>query len=181
MDVPITHIIGTAALIGLVISVALAYTIIVDYVEANVLKPQLKQIAEYVSMNIVNLISLTEFAYGESPSSTVVTKTLKIPRNLNEKAYLVRLVNEGGNCYVEVKLVARGDIYATSPIPLNSTRARVTIAATEEKINEVISGGFPDNTITLTTTVYSGNLNILIWCWKNGTIYAGLGIRVGGV
>ena len=180
MDVPITHIIGTVALIGLVISVALAYGIIVDYIEANVLKSQVKQIAEYVSMNLVNLISLTEFAYGDLSSPTVMTKTLELPEDLNENPYLVRLVNESGNCYVEVKLITRSDISARSPVPLNSTRAHITIA-TEETING-INSIFPDETITLFTTVYGGNPNIIIWCWKydSDTIYAGLGIQAGG-
>jgi len=180
MDVPITHIIGTAALIGLVISVALAYQIIVDYIEANVLEAQLEQIAEYVSMNLVNLISLTEFAYGDLSSPTVMTKILNLPEDLNERPYLIRLVNESGNCYVEAKLVTRSDISARSPIPLNSTRARLTIT-TEETISE-ISNIFPEGTITLSTTVYGGNPKIVIWCWKydSNTIYAGLGVQAGG-
>lgn len=180
MDVPITHIIGTAALIGLVISISLAYWIIVDYVEVNVLRAQLEQIAEYVSMNLVNLISLTEFAYGDLSSPTIMIKTLNLPENLNEKPYLIKLIIEGGKCYVKAELAARKDIYAKSPIPLNSTRAHVIIA-TEENISE-ISGIFPEETIRISAIIYGGNPSIVVWCWKydSDTMYAGLGVRAGG-
>ena len=180
MDVPISHILGTAALIGLVISAALAYQIIVGYVETNVLKSQLKQTAEYVSMNLVNLISLTEFAYGGLSTPSVMIKTLNLPKDLSEKPYLVRLVNESGKCYIKVELVTRSDLYAKSPIPLNSTNARITIA-TEDVITR-ITADFPDDTITLSSVVYGGNPNIVVWCWKNTSdlIYAGLGSLTGG-
>jgi len=174
MDVPIAHIIGTAALIALVISVTLAYQIVVDYVETNVLKAQLKQIAEYVSMNLVNIITLTEFAYGDVSTSTVMSKSLKLPKDISGKTYRVRLVNEGGNCYVQAELITRTDLTAKSSIPLNSAKTRVIIVTGEIQL--------PDDSITPSSVVYGGNPNIVVWCWKNSSssMCAGIGLRTGG-
>lgn len=174
MDVPITHIIGTVALISLVISVALAYQIIVGFVETKVLEAQLKQTAEYVSTNLVNLISLTEFAYGEVSSSTVMIKILKLPPDLSGNPYLVRLVSENGKPYVEVELITQSNLSARSPIPLNSTRTYVIIVTHEVWL--------PDNTVRPTNVVYGGNPNAVVWCWKNTSISmcAGIGVLTGG-
>lgn len=180
MDVTITHIVGTAALAGLIISAVLAYQIIVGYVEANVLNAQLEHVAEYVSASLVNLISLTEFAYGDLSSPTVMTKNLNLPAALDEKPYLVRIINETGDCYVKAELAARSDVWAKALIPLSSTKAHVTLA-TEETLS-YIKTIFPDEAITIAPAVYGGNPKTVVWCWKNGshTIYAGLGVRSGG-
>ncbi len=174
MDVPIAHIIGTAALIALVISITLAYQIVVDYVETNVLKAQLKQVAEYVSMNLVNLITLTEFAYGDLSTLTVMTKSLNLPEDLGGNPYRIRLINEEGNCYVQAELVIRTDLTAESPIPLNSTKTRVIIVTSEIQL--------PDSSIVPSNMVYGGNPNIIVWCWKNSSssMCAGIGVKMGG-
>ena len=174
MDVPIAHIIGTAALIALVMSVTLAYQIIVGFVETNVLKAQLKQVAEYASMNLVNLITLTEFAYGDISTLTVMTKSLKLPEDLGGNPYRVRLVNEGGNYYVQAELVTRTDLTAKSPLPLNSTKTSVIIVTDEIQL--------PDSSVTPSNVVYGGNPNIVVWCWKNSSnsMCAGIGVRAGG-
>jgi len=175
MDVPIEHIVGTAALIGLVISAALAYKTILGYVETSILQAQLRQIAEYISMNIVNLISLAEFAYGNASTLTVMVKVLKLPTDLAGEAYLVRLVCEGGDCYVQVELTMRSGLSTRLPINLSSTGTRVIFITGEVQL--------PDHTIKPSNAVYGGNPNAVVWCWKNGSdsTCVGIGVWMGGV
>lgn len=181
VHVSIQHIIGTAALIGLAISAALAYQIIVGYVETSVLQSQLKQTAEYVSMSIANMISLTEFTYGILSTGTV-TKRLSLPADLSGKTYIVRLVGEGGRYSVRVEISSRSDLYATSPILVNSTATSMLIL-TDETVQEFENRNIrlSDESVRPQTYVYGGNPNIVIWCEKiGGVIYAGLGLRGSG-
>lgn len=171
VDVSVSHIIGTAALIGLVISVALAYQIIVGYVENNVFQSQLKQTAEYVSMNIANQISLTEFTYGILSTGTV-TKKLDLPKDLSGKTYVVRLISESGNYYVEAQLTQRRELTARAPIPIHSTTTPVEII---DNITKLPENGLTDSRVTVVTEVYGGDPNIVIWCERLDKLYIGLG------
>lgn len=176
VHVSIQHIIGTAALIGLAISVALAYQIIVGYVETSVLQSQLNQTAEYVSMSMANIISLTEFTYGILSTGTV-TKRLSLPADLSGKTYIIRLVNESGRYIVRVEIAGRSNLYATSPILVNSTATPILIL-TEETVQKFENIRLSDERVKPQTYVYGGNPNIVIWCEKIGdVIYAGLGLR----
>jgi hypothetical protein len=175
MDIPIAHIVGTAALIGLVISATLAYKTILGYVEAIILQAQLRQIAEYVSMNIVNLISLAEFAYGNASTLTVMIKVLKLPTDLAGEAYLVKLVCEDGDYYVQVELAMRSGLSTRLPINLSSTGTHVIFVTEEVQL--------PDHNIKPSSVVYGGNPNAVVWCWKNGSdsMCVGVGVWMGGV
>ncbi|MEM2169421.1 MAG: hypothetical protein QW186_06425 [Candidatus Bathyarchaeia archaeon] len=175
----IQHIIGTAALIGLAISAALAYQITVGYIETSVLQSQLNQTAEYVSMSMANMISLTEFTYGILSTGTVI-KRLSLPVDLSGKTYIIRLVKEVGRYRVRVEIDGRSDLYATSPILVNSTATSILIL-TDETIQEFENIRLSDESVKPKTYVYGGNPNIVIWCEKIGdVIYAGLGLREPG-
>jgi hypothetical protein len=136
MDVPLKHVIGTVALIGLIIAVGLTYTTITSYIEADVTKKQLEQIAEYVSLNLVEIINLVDFSNYQTAK---MNKTLKLPSDLSGKAYLIKLVNETEGeegYYVYVQLVTQQDVYARSHIPLNSTKTRLKFLT-----NIIVYGG----------------------------------------
>ncbi|MEM2497793.1 MAG: hypothetical protein QXR81_05420 [Candidatus Nezhaarchaeales archaeon] len=174
MEVSIQHVIGTIALAALTISVALAFQVVVGYVEVNVLKTQLNQVAEYVSLNIASLVSLTEFAYGELYTWTV-TKDLNLPTDLSGKSYLVKIIEEDGVYYVQVELAVRKSLNAKSPIPLNLTRTLLYIVTDS---NFTIT----DGTIKPCSEIYGGDTKALVWCEKriiNGEekLCVGLGRR----
>lgn len=179
VHISIQHIIGTVALMGLVLSLALAYQIVISSVEASVIKTQLSQTAEYVSMNLANVISLTDFTYGILDTTlSPVTKRLDLPKTIGGKPYNLTIVRSDAGCYVYVEIIGRSYLHATSLISTKSTQ-RVTILIVadleyaeslledfEVKPRAWVSGGFP---------------NVVIWCYKHGnTIYAGLGMLEGG-
>jgi len=179
MDIPLKHVIGTIALIGLIIAVGLAYTIITSFIEADVNKKQLNQIAEHVALNLVEVISLTNFA--NFMSNETMMKVLKLPFDLGGKAYLIKLVmfNETGESqgyYVQTQLVTRNDITAKSLIPLNTTQTQQTLV-TDGDGTLLVRGGTA-GTIQFSSIVYGGVENVVVWGWKmyaNLTL-AGIGI-----
>ncbi|MDI9619630.1 MAG: hypothetical protein QFX33_02235 [Candidatus Nezhaarchaeota archaeon] len=177
MHVPITHVIGTAALILLTVSVALAYQVIVGYVEANVLQSQLSQVAEYASASVADLVGLTEFTYGVLSTGTV-TKALRLPEDLSGKAYIVRLVEDQGVWYVEAKLVIRGDLSARAPLPLSSASTPVYVVTDPSEVQ------LSNVDVEVRGEVHGGDPNAVVWCekvYRDGVerLYAGLG-RLGG-
>ncbi|MEM2321415.1 MAG: hypothetical protein QXS79_06015 [Candidatus Bathyarchaeia archaeon] len=186
VHVSLQHIIGTVALIGLAVSLALAYQIVVGYVEGNVIKTQLSQIAEYTSMSITNIISLTDFVYGMLSETEAVSKHLNLPAAINGKPYNLSILEMDGGYHVRVSIIGRNDLYAESPIALGSTQRRIMVIFTGGSSS--IAG--PD--IEPRAWVYGGNPNTVVWCrkvietiMKNNesaeveTIYAGLGIQRG--
>ncbi|MEM2351336.1 MAG: hypothetical protein QXT26_02905 [Thermoproteota archaeon] len=170
VHVSIQHIIGTVALIGLVVSLALAYQIIVVSVETSVLKTQLNQVAEYVSMCISNVMSLTDFTYGIFKEYVTVSMNLDLPADLGGKVYVIRFVNETGGLYVLVEVPGRRDLYAKSSISVNPT----------SNIQVVVDENFApsDPTVEPKSHIYGGNPNAIVWCEVRGDVlYIGLGLR----
>ncbi|MEM1556955.1 MAG: hypothetical protein QXD53_05525 [Candidatus Bathyarchaeia archaeon] len=171
VQVSTQHIIGTVALIGLAISLALAYQIVVNYIKDNVTKTLLSQTAEYVSMSISNIISLTDFTYGILKEGVSVSKSLNLPENLGGKAYTIMLSGTGG-LHVLVEVPGRSDLYAKSPVPVNST-SNIQIVSDE---NFTLT----EPTIKPQKYVYGGNPNVVVWCeYRNNTLYIGLGLKEG--
>lgn len=168
MDVILKHVIGTLALIGLVITAGLAYTTTASYVEVEATKVQLKQITEYVSLNLIEVISLVNFA--NYPNKQI--KGLNLPKNIGGKAYVIKLIVKGDKCYVRAELAA-GTVYTESLIPINFNSEDIRFLTEMEFIQgeggEVYSG-----------IIYGGNSNTFVWAElirPNGEIIAGLGWR----
>jgi len=174
--VAIQHIVGTAALLVLVISLAYAYQTVVTSVQIGAIRTQASQVAEYVAQSVSDIVSLTEFAYGALSSGTV-SKSLKLPTDLSGKPYLVRLESEGGSYYVVVEVSGLSNLRASSPIPLKNTTAVVRI---------VVDEGLElfDEKVRPKPYVYGGNPKAVVWCEKRleeggYVILVGLGVREG--
>jgi hypothetical protein len=177
--VSIQHIIGTAALLVLVLSLAYAYQIVVTSVQVSVIRTQMEQVAEYVAQSVSDVVSLTEFAYGALSSGTV-SKSLKLPPDLSGRPYLIRLEGGGGSYYVVVEVSGMSNVYARSPIPLRNTTAAVKIVTGEDPdVSSALLGVEPK------PCVYGGNEKAVVWCkktWIEGqgyVILVGLGVREG--
>lgn len=177
--VSVQHIIGTVALIGLAVSIALAYQIVVGSVEESVIKTQLSQTAEYVSMSLANVISLTDFTYGIISTAEPVTKRLDLPKMISGKPYNLTIVRRGEECYVHVEIIGRSDLYAESPIVVKSTqRIRILAGADLEEAERLLEGFDVEPRAWVT-----GSLSdVVVWCYKcyeDNAMYAGLGVLKG--
>jgi hypothetical protein len=175
MDVPLKHVIGTIALIGLVIAVGLSYTVLASYIEAEVARTQLEQIAEHVSLNLVEIVSLVNFA---NETGNVQMKIISLPSDLGGKAYLVRLINETGKgCFVQAELVTRNDVVASSIIPINSYETQLKLVTDGENPGTLEVRG-EVKLIYYSGTVYGGDHDIVVWASKESfhETWAGIGL-----
>jgi hypothetical protein len=155
MHAPLQHIIGTIALISLVIAAGVSYTIITSYMEAEANKQQLTQIAENVALNLAEITSLINFA---NFPGNIQMKTLKLPSNIANKAYTIQLINETTQgCYVQTQLATRRDINAKSLIPINSNQTHIELVTEDQEAPPmIINSGM----------VYGGAPDIVVWGWK---------------
>lgn len=177
--VSIQHIIGTVALIGLVVSLALAYQIIVGNVEDSIVKTQLSQTAEYISMQLANVISLTDFTYGILDTTlSPVTKSLKLPETIRGRPYNLTIVRSDEEYYVYVEVVGGSYLHATSPIVVKSTQRITILTSSDLEFAESLLEGYE---VKPKAWVSGGFSNVVVWCYKHdNVIYAGLGVLEGG-
>lgn len=165
MNIPINHVIGTTALIGLVIAAGLSYTMITSYIETDLVKQQLGHITEHVALNIVEIVNLVNFA-NQSTNEPMV-KVLNLPVDVGEKAYLVKIVNETETgCYVVGQLVVRSDVTAKAPIPLSTNQSQIVLKT--------------DETETAPLPIKGGTLGVIQW-WNVGEVHGGHKIVVWGL
>lgn len=187
MDVPLQHVVGTVALIGLVVTVGVAYQATVSYIEANVYKSQLGQIAESVALNLVEVVSLTQF--GGALENQTLIKTVNLPIDLNERAYMIRVVvvnetGQGTRYYLQAELVTRRDIYSRALIPISSNSTNVILKAEGQTDSTLGSVGTlqvrrgESGSVRYSSYAFGGVPNFVVWSWKcnSSCVYGGIGI-----
>ena len=181
MGIPLKHLVGTATIMSLIIASGLSYSVFTSYIEAEVLRRQLNQVAEHVALNLVEVVSLVNFSNYSSVEP--IFKVLKLPQDLGGRSYIIELVNEtsrGGGCYVRARLATRGDVYASSPILLGQGSGLELKTEGEGTIDVQEGAG---GTIQWSGKVYGGVEGFTVWGLMNGTRQeAGIGIwkREGG-
>lgn len=193
MHVSLKHLIGTVALISLILAAGFSYTVFTSFMEAEVYRRQLHQVAEYVALNLVELINLVNFS--NHSSKYPIFKVLRLPHALGEKAYIIELLNltsQGKGCYVKARLVTRNDVEAYSPILINTTEIGLELKAfNTTNIPPVWEGwkGYhnvsekeDEGKIWWSESVYGDAGEIVVWGVMYDTSTAGIGIwkRGGG-
>lgn len=165
MQVSIQHVVGTTALIFLVISVGFYFYILSSYVQVDILKQQLGDAAEYVSLNLVEIVTLVN---ASNQPYVIMVKAIEMPTDIGGRAYVVEIINQtdlGKGCYVHVYMLSRPDIEAESLIPLNATQSWIRLETNNK--------------------VYSGrellNQTVVVWGRQYGeVIEAGIGVQSKG-
>ena len=109
----ITHIICTTALIALIIVMQFFYMQIISNVQAEVIRRELKDIADHVSNTFSNLYYLL----NSSSSTGILRKALEVPEKVEEILYYIQInyntsTNEANS--IRVYLVSDNSIYAVS-------------------------------------------------------------------
>ena len=109
----ITHIICTTALIALIIVMQFFYMQIISNVQAEVIRRELKDIADHVSNTFSNLYYLL----NSSSSNGIIRKALEVPEKVEEILYYIQInynasTNEANS--IRVYLVSDNSIYAVS-------------------------------------------------------------------
>lgn len=159
MNIPIQHIIGTAALISLVISASLVYYIFTSAAETDIKKQQLSQITENTALNLAEMINLVTFAnYTYEP----MIRIMHLPVDLSGSTYTIELVNEtsqGKGYLIRANLTSNQHITASSFLPSNSVEnLRIYTDSTTRQMTAGIQG----TTIICSNVVY-GKSGIVVW------------------
>jgi len=144
------------------------YTISNFSLQRETLATQLQEAADYVSSNLVDLVSLCFI----SPTDQVLIKTLEMPENIGINVYTVTLV-EKTNPITQEKLFVvkaffdfRPSIYRESLLPW--TTIKIWNGTTIDDLGRV----------TPRFSISSSLSNIAIWALKRGDeITVGLGVR----
>jgi len=100
----ISHVILTGALIVVIFTVQVFYFYVVDNVWAEMVKRELKEIADYVADTIANLYFLAN-STGTNPS---LEKTLKLPLEIGGSSYSLEIVKDQSNYAQTVKASVQG-------------------------------------------------------------------------
>ncbi len=172
MHVPIQHIIGTIALIALVICSGLAYSIITTFAETDIYHQQLQQVSDILALNIVEVANLANFTSLEFTSNNTMVKAIDLPLDIGDKAYAVEIVNGVGQDPYNVKayLISQTNTQATSLMPFNCSQC--TLETTPKTF--IVNNG--QATVTSLPVIYGGSNNTVVWAWKgSGNLTVGIG------
>jgi hypothetical protein len=164
VEVTLQHIIGTVALIGLVISAGLFYTIFTSFVQDDNRKKELGQISENVALNLEEMINLIKFS---KYSSDYMIKIIDLPTDVGGRSYQIQLVNDTNRLYVHTFLTTQQTVSADSTIPYNSGDIPLKLNTTETIYN--INIGVDNLKIACSGTIYGKN-GTVIWTnpdWSN--------------
>ena len=171
VSVTISHVIGTTTLIMVFIAVTMFYSISYSSLQTQTLARQLQEVTDYVSANLVDLVSLCFI----SPTDLLLIKGLQMPENIGTYLYSVTLKNTTNPVTQERLLMvqaffdSRPSIYRESLLPWSMEGKLKIWNGTE--INQKIQEKF---------SISSGASNIVAWALKQGEeITVGLGVKTG--
>ncbi|RLI27723.1 hypothetical protein DRO58_03685 [Candidatus Bathyarchaeota archaeon] len=155
--------IGTMALLLTSLFVVTSFVLLGTMTQMDLVKPQLREVAEYVASNIVDLVTLAD---QTDVANLILVKKLIIPASVGERGYRIEL-SDGS---VIVYLGTLQTVRAETPINLN-TSSEVIING------EIVGVNGLNELVEVKGTLFSGSGYPLVWCVKeDGTIYVGLGV-----
>ena len=162
-EISMQHIIGTVALIGLVISTGLFYAVFTSFVQDENRKKVLGQISENVALNLEEMINLVKFS---KYSSDYMIKIMDLPTDVGGRAYQIQLVNDSNRFVVHTFLATQQTLNANSTIPYNSGEIPLKWNATDpmretDPVYE-ITVGVDNLKIACSGTIYGKN-GAVIW------------------
>jgi len=183
LPVTLQHLIGTISIIILTLSISLGFSTVSSYVQTDINKKEMAQVASHVSLNMIEIAALSH----SSNYTRTLVKTISLPTEINGRGYLVRLIdetNQSKGYSVEVSLVSQSGVKIQSFLPFNS-KTNQTVVVTTLQIMWVSGDKVPYTTPDEVTyvngdgeaIVFGGN-NAVVWAFEDsGVIYIGIGTR----
>ncbi|MCK4477026.1 hypothetical protein KAU88_00655 [Candidatus Bathyarchaeota archaeon] len=106
-----SHVICTSALIVLIFVMPFYYFYIIDNVNVEMMKRELKEVADYVSNSLGNLY----FLANSTNCDVVLQKDLDLPSSIRDSTYFVEIVYQNGSAqFVRARLKDNSWNYADS-------------------------------------------------------------------
>lgn len=89
----ISHVIFTSALIALIFLMQFSFLYVVDNMKMEMIRRELKEIADYVSDTLANLYFLVN---STNYSNVTLEKTLNLPSHVQESTFIINITSNGG-------------------------------------------------------------------------------------
>jgi hypothetical protein len=106
-----SHLICTSALIMLIFVMPFYYFYIIDNVNVEMMKRELKEVADYISNSVGNLY----FLANSTDSATMLQKSLALPSSIRDETYFVEMVSSAGSAQsIRARLKGESGVYADS-------------------------------------------------------------------
>lgn len=183
VEVSIQHIIGTVALISIVISASLFYTIFTSFVQDDNRQKELGQISENVAMNIAEMINIVKFETFSSNFGNYTVKIIDLPTEVGGQPYKIQLINVLGQMQVHSFLSNRESISANSTIPFNSGGSSIVLNTTLTVYQ--IQTGVDNTKIDCSGMIYGKNGTAIwaypVWNSETGNLPSTVTIGIGWV
>jgi len=175
----IPHVIGTAAMLTMFFIVGSYYNGFYTNLHNEAYQAQLKQAADFLASNIVDLVTLSQLTEGDQ----FLVKVVETPTFIGERLYNISLVTmtpSYGDMEV-IRVVTRIDalsIYATADLPW-SVNSAIKIYTNEQSPRSDVA--FKKNLLSDAAVSRAAQIKksaaIVAWCLKKGgVITIGIGV-----
>jgi hypothetical protein len=171
-SVTITHLIGTVALMAIFLSVGSYYTMSISTLRREVIAVQLKGIANYISSDIVDLVSL---CYISEINQTII-KSLNLPEGVTAYGYEITIEKTAQGMRVQTNLISESEVYGEYILPWSADSNIRIYNGSDEAVENQIQSERPN--LSPKVMVFSGETDIpVVWCVKiEDQITIGLGL-----
>ncbi|MEM1547383.1 MAG: hypothetical protein QXP91_13115 [Candidatus Methanomethylicia archaeon] len=168
-----SHVIGTSMLIILSIIMVASITMIVLIVQIDNLKVRMQEVVENIASTITEVITIT----NSSGINKYIVKEISIPKDLEEKGFIISLGQDSSGWYVEAHMPTAPWINVKTPLNWALESINVNM---DEKILEIDGKPIRINgyVIKATNQLRSGYLKPVVWCIKTSQrVKIGLGFE----
>jgi len=181
-SVIIPHIIGTVAILTMFFAIGPYYRDYYTSLNEEAYQVQLKQVADYMAVNLIDVVTLCQL----TESDQFLVKVVEIPKQIGENLYDISLVNMAStkgdtNAIIIVTSIEKLNIFSAVDLPW-STNSSIVIYT-----NQTALGSFPHN-VTLANNIVSNKAvsesyrwgepwSMIVWALKEGdVIVIGFGV-----
>jgi hypothetical protein len=139
---------------------------------------QLKQIAEYIGSNLIDIVTLSQTIPGDQ----FIIKTIEIPYSINENLYDLSLIKTPtSRVDVEVvrliSIIVKYNQYSIVDMPWSGDNILIYTNQTIPRSDVLISNSISSNAAASQTAIRKEPNKIIVWCLKtDDVIVIGFGV-----
>ena len=139
---------------------------------------QLKQIAEYVGSNLIDIVTLSQTIPGDQ----FLSKTIEIPYSINENLYDLSLIKTPtSKVDVDVvrliSIIVKNNQYSIVDMPWSGENILIYTNQTIPRPDILISSSISSNAAASQAVIRKEPTKMIVWCLKtNNVIVIGFGV-----
>lgn len=157
----VSHLIGTTILLTMMLAIIFHFTNFGTIVGVKAIEKELNEVAEYVALNIIDLISLANSSYSD-----ILLLDIDFPYEINGYGYSINITQESNYYFVITRIEHVSIVEGKAILPFSTSQIKFSSS------NPEISG------IVYKNGLYSGMEKAVIWCKRNGSeVYFGFGVK----